>query len=1044
MCFGLAIALLWLSIPGAAFEGTDEREVSLGEFQRSVLEKGCNIQSFRIEGTVCAVSKERRWVVLQDSSAAVLLEIPFLDSAVLPGEQVAVEGNNCAVTRGGFGLRLGTAPVVENDQLHEQRTKDGTIYLQSGMQPLRLGWFGNGTTPLVLAVEYEGAGIARQAIPNQALWHSQNSSSVLLPGLEFNAYLTSAAYSVPDFEKMDALKSGVATNFDVRKCIPTNRTGLLFKGFLQIPTNGFYTFHLTSIDGSRLYVGDPAATCKVVKLQKKTAPIIHNYQEALAAPDRSQWVSMQGEVRFAGQDENGLRLELANGGTLFQVSVIGGRKWNGTNFPGQRMRVTGVCAASVLQDAEHSLQIVALNPGTAEFSPVESDRTPVSPSEALITSEAEIHRMNREKARKPCKVDITGVVTWNSPVSLVLHDGSAGVFIHLDATNWTDQPAVGELWEIQGTTGPGDFSPVVYATNARFLGHAPFPEPVHPRWEELMNGSLDAQYVEIRGVVTAIAPFELSLLTSDGKVKIVSNTERPVPYLPDPSSCLDGIVKIRGCLTAQFDWNTSRTKAGEICLSPATVEIEERSPSDPFSLPTRKTAELLTFDPNPNTLQRTKLAGQVIYSTPYEQFLLDGQVGLRALTKEQMQLSVGDLVEVVGFPQLGGPSAVLRETLLRKTGSAALPAPVSIPQDDLLNRDHDSTLVRVEGVLVNDITNRNGRVLELQDGTSHFLARLALGLEKWKPLTTGSRLQLTGVYSWAAEDRAGNSLNSFELLLNSDNGIVVLKRGPWWTVRRAITAAATLAGALGFAFIWITMLRRTVDERTAQLQRQIEKRQIAEQRRAMEEERMRVAQDLHDELGAGLTEVSILGGLARNPSIPEEKKHEYLDQITDAARSLVTGLDEIVWAVNPQYDSVASMATYYSLFAQRFLQLAGIACRLQIAKTFPEYPLDSRSRHGIFLAFKEAFNNIVRHSQASEVRLRIEVIDAELILSIADNGRGFQYGTAAPGSDGLAGMEQRLRKMGGSCQIESQPGRGTSVTFRLQLEKMGHDKNRHS
>jgi signal transduction histidine kinase len=250
--------------------------------------------------------------------------------------------------------------------------------------------------------------------------------------------------------------------------------------------------------------------------------------------------------------------------------------------------------------------------------------------------------------------------------------------------------------------------------------------------------------------------------------------------------------------------------------------------------------------------------------------------------------------------------------------------------------------------------------------------------------------------------------------------------------------AAALAGGLGLALVWITLLRRKVEERTAQLQNEIEERQKVEQHRAMEEERTRVARDLHDELGAGLTEVGILGSLAKNPSIPSEQKNAYLDQLTNAAHSLVTGLDEIVWAVNPQYDSVPSLASYYSLFAQRFLNLAGIACRLQIAESLPEYPLESRLRHGIFLAFKEALNNVVRHSGATEVRLQIGVARDELMISITDNGRGLPPGNgAAAGSDGLAGMQERMQQLGGACDVQSRAGEGTTVKFNLPLAEAG-------
>ena len=83
----------------------------------------------------------------------------------------------------------------------------------------------------------------------------------------------------------------------------------------------------------------------------------------------------------------------------------------------------------------------------------------------------------------------------------------------------------------------------------------------------------------------------------------------------------------------------------------------------------------------------------------------------------------------------------------------------------------------------------------------------------------------------------------------------------------------------------------------------------------------------------------MLSSLARTAALPAESKERYLEQMALASRSLVATLDEVVWAVNPKYDSVDSLASYYSLFAQRFLKLAGMACRLQVAESFPEAPL---------------------------------------------------------------------------------------------------------
>lgn len=128
------------------------------------------------------------------------------------------------------------------------------------------------------------------------------------------------------------------------------------------------------------------------------------------------------------------------------------------------------------------------------------------------------------------------------------------------------------------------------------------------------------------------------------------------------------------------------------------------------------------------------------------------------------------------------------------------------------------------------------------------------------------------------------------------------------------------------------------------------------------------------------------------------------------------------------------MVTYYSFFADRFLKLAGIACRLRVPENFPEYPVNSQIRHGVFLAFKEALNNVVRHAQATEVELKIQTQGDDLMISIRDNGRGMAPGVAAaPGTDGLSGMRERLQQFRGSCRITSNPGEGAIVEFRLPL-----------
>jgi signal transduction histidine kinase len=399
---------------------------------------------------------------------------------------------------------------------------------------------------------------------------------------------------------------------------------------------------------------------------------------------------------------------------------------------------------------------------------------------------------------------------------------------------------------------------------------------------------------------------------------------------------------------------------------------------------------------------------------------------------------LGDTVEALGFVSQGEYTPALQDAIFRKVANGEPPVPAPLTPDAALQGKHDCRLIQVSGRLLDRALHGPERYLIVQNSNLVFHAYLnqADGRDAFANLENDSTISVTGVCriepgQWYAGE--GWRAKAFRVQLRSLGDVVVLRAPPWWTLKKLLWTAGGLGIVTLAAFAWVMVLRRQVVERTRQLEMQILERQRVERRHVIEQERMRVAQDLHDELGATITEVSMLGSLAKTPSLPLESKERYLDQLTAVSRSLVATLDEIVWAVNPKYDSVASLASYYSLFAQRFLNLAGIACRLKVADSFPAAALDSRLRHGVFLAFREALNNAVRHSGASEVRIGMAVVDEELKISVVDNGKGFIPGEGLPGRDGLTSMRQRMKKLGGECEIRSDTGKGTHVEFRLPL-----------
>jgi signal transduction histidine kinase/ligand-binding sensor domain-containing protein len=248
----------------------------------------------------------------------------------------------------------------------------------------------------------------------------------------------------------------------------------------------------------------------------------------------------------------------------------------------------------------------------------------------------------------------------------------------------------------------------------------------------------------------------------------------------------------------------------------------------------------------------------------------------------------------------------------------------------------------------------------------------------------------------------------------------------WWF---EVLALALGAAAVGVAVIWV--MRSRVRRKLEQLERQ----------RALERERARIARDIHDDLGASLTRISMLSQSVRAEVENQDQAADDLDQIYSTARELTRAMDEIVWAVNPKHDTLDSLVTYLGRFAQNFLSAAGIRCRLDVPVHLPSWALTAEVRHNVFLAFKEALHNVVKHARATEVRVSLQLLSHGFALVVADNGRGFEWDalkvrTNGPGDNlrsaagnGLANMQKRLEEIEGGCEWETAPGEGTRVKF---------------
>ena len=216
-------------------------------------------------------------------------------------------------------------------------------------------------------------------------------------------------------------------------------------------------------------------------------------------------------------------------------------------------------------------------------------------------------------------------------------------------------------------------------------------------------------------------------------------------------------------------------------------------------------------------------------------------------------------------------------------------------------------------------------------------------------------------------------------------------------------------------------------------QRKIERLQ---QQKAVERERVRIARDIHDELGANLTTITQLSELIQTSGNQPDQIKNYSDQILSSARSMVLELDETVWAINPHSDTLDSLIQYAVHYTNNFFEYTKIKCRFNLPTHVPPLELNAEIRHNLFLIIKEALNNVQKHSGASIVTLRLELESRGLELAIEDDGCGLTAQSRAsnqPVRSGLNNMRSRAESIGAVLSIERLSDRGTRVGVRLVL-----------
>lgn len=677
---------------------------------------------------------------------------------------------------------------------------------------------------------------------------------------------------------------------------------------------------------------------------------------------------------------------------------------------------------------------------------------------APITRLADFRMMTNQEASKCLPVKVTGIVTWCSPGRLsggfMIDQNGAGIFVVGDQ----DLPdgrkglglkqmraiSVGDKVEIEGVTRASGYTPSVWAAEIRILGKVPVPAGKELGLGHLLTGTYDAQRVALKGVVTGCQPSDygdntwvMVLAGASGKARAV------VPALPGmrPEEMEDAGVLISGVV---FTRCNSRQEFVGVSIETNRlddVEIYRPGGADPFGVSLLEAGRLRAFVPGGYSQHRRRIEGVVTLSKPGLLYLQGHKGGTRVSMRSKEQIhSVGDVVEAAGFVEVYQGTSTLAGSITRKkaVSQPVLPVALSIASDSDLGH-FDGMLVQIKGLVLECHESPEGIEVLLSDSGISFRAML-LNPPPFTPLLkAGSEVSLTGVAEMAYElgpyfpDK--NMVSNVRILLRVPSDILIHRVPSWWSPRRLLIALGLSVGLVALLGGAAVLLMRRVRAQSNQLATEaLAHRQITVAHSAIMEERSRLAGEMHDGLQPMLSGLSFYLDAA-DSKLSRMLTGEAADAL-ERSRSLLSRIREefrqCIWCLYELGRQTGDLDNELLRLARIQRQWMHAEVRTEIEGV--SFPMPASISRGLLLACQEAVENAARHGKASQILIKCRFDDWGIEILVEDDGWGFDVVEAAklPGAHyGLAGMRQRVERMGGALTVYSSPGHGTRLTVRL-------------
>lgn len=410
-------------------------------------------------------------------------------------------------------------------------------------------------------------------------------------------------------------------------------------------------------------------------------------------------------------------------------------------------------------------------------------------------------------------------------------------------------------------------------------------------------------------------------------------------------------------------------------------------------------------------------------------------------------LARGDNISARGYREVAEKRRLATQELSVLSQKALVPpSPTELPLVALFqklglfgNIDLYGAMFRVEGLL-RDI-NRRQLTTQLLVGEDEYnlQVELPIGLEGKLPewMRLGSQVEVTGALAYTSivdiETGDRRRIENVELIPQTVDDVRLVKKAPFWTFRRLVIILITFGAAFVLLSIWLVTLRRMVARRTAELAESIRSRETVRiEALAVQRERLRLAADLHDGFQQYLAGAMFRLKAALN-YLPEGagKCREQLEKMQEALQHTQNGLRTTLWALNEESEGPESLPDLLRFVARRMPHWEGI---VSIVSVGTERKIARRGATSLLLILQEAVANAIRHGGASSVAVKIEFAPERLLLTVTDDGCGFDVSILnESGHYGLSTMERRITELGGTMSITSAPAHGTALTFQLNF-----------